>query len=237
MDGDIPGLNKAMLDIQYRFPQELALFPSNEFYQGRLRSGIQDSESVLGILRRSEFPWPVDDTGAVVPTVFLECASEEDMGGRSKSNVGQVDLIEKVIKLLSSEKPETDGPGSDPSASAHPTLPTLGDLKITVLSPYNKQVRELHQRLPSSISTSTIDSFQGRESDIIIFSSVRSNAEGDIGFVDDGRRLNVMWTRAKKGLILVGHRATMEHNELWKRAIRACREVNLPQKDVAAGSA
>ncbi|KAG7097929.1 hypothetical protein E1B28_005240 [Marasmius oreades] len=226
IDEEVPGLNKAMLDIQYRFPQELALFPSNEFYQGRLRSGIQDSESVLGILRRSKFPWPVNEQGIVVPTVFLECASEEDMGGRSKSNVGQVDVIEKVIKLLTTEK-EIEAGGQEE------TTPALGDLKITVLSPYTKQVKELHQRLPASISTSTIDSFQGRESDIIIFSSVRCNAEGDIGFVDDGRRLNVMWTRAKKGLILVGHRTTMEHNQMWKRAIGSCREVNLPEEAVA----
>ncbi|KAJ8087712.1 hypothetical protein PM082_006548 [Marasmius tenuissimus] len=224
MEREIPGLNKAMLDIQYRFPQELALFPSNEFYQGRLRSGIQDSQSVLGILARSAFPWPKDDKGKVAPTVFLHCSIEEDMGGRSKSNIGQADLIEKAVKLLTTERENGDrGEGGDGEARA-------SNLKITILSPYTKQVTELRHRFPSSntISSSTIDSFQGRESDIIVFSSVRSNAEGDIGFVDDARRLNVMWTRAKKGLILVGDRKTMETNEMWKRAIGACEEVVLP---------
>ncbi|KAL0569074.1 hypothetical protein V5O48_012901, partial [Marasmius crinis-equi] len=227
---DVPGLNKAMLDIQYRFPQELALFPSNEFYQGRLRSGIQDTQSVLGILTHSRFPWPIDDRGIVVPTVFLQCSAEEDMGGRSKSNAGQVDLIEKAIKLLTSER-EPEGP-----SEAGDEAPRASDLKITVLSPYTKQVTELRHRLPSSsnISSSTVDSFQGRESDIIIFSSVRSNAEKDIGFVDDARRLNVMWTRAKKGLILVGDRETMKSNAMWGRAIEACQEVQLPEDQTGA---
>lgn len=79
----------------------------------------------------------------------------------------------------------------------------------------------------------TIDSFQGRESDIIIFSTVRCNAAGDIGFVEDARRLNVMWTRAKLALIIVGDRKTMTAtSELWRRAIESCTEVklDLPQE-------
>ena len=75
---------------------------------------------------------------------------------------------------------------------------------------------------------STIDGFQGREADVCIFSTVRANIEGDIGFVEDARRLNVAWTRPKLGLIVVGSRSTLiAHSALWKRALEACQEVEI----------
>ena len=64
--------------------------------------------------------------------------------------------------------------------------------------------------LPSSVTRFTTTSFQGRESDIIIFSTVRCNVEG--GFLDDPRRLNVMWTRARLALIIAGDRKTRSGN-------------------------
>ena len=95
------------------------------------------------------------------------------MGSRSKSNEGQVKVIEDLVPLLRSQKVD------------RPPERRLSDLKIAVLSPYTKQIQALRQLLPSE-TISTIDSFQGRESDIIIFStSVRCNVEGDIGFLDD----------------------------------------------------
>jgi len=133
------------------------------------------------------------------------------MGGRSKSNSGQAELICRIVPMLQ---------GSEPESSSK--------INITVLTPYTKQLKALRNTLPSSVACFTIDSFQGRESDIIIFSTVRCNNEGDIGFVEDARRLNVMWTRAKLALIIIGDRGTMQTNALWKRAITSCVEVNLP---------
>ncbi|KAF9237767.1 AAA domain-containing protein, partial [Melanogaster broomeanus] len=100
---------------------------------------------------------------------------------------------------------------------------------IATLSPYTKQISMLKGALASPVTCATIDSFQGRESDIIVFSPVRCNVTREIGFVDDPRRLNAMWTRARSGLIIIGDRATMtELNALWKRAIDSCTEVTLP---------
>jgi regulator of nonsense transcripts 1 len=227
----VPGMVKTMLDvcctflygpsppsslfqIQYRFPAELADFPSREFYQNKLRTGISNSADVLAILTRCSFPWPRHTgTNAVIPTIFLQCSSEEDMGGRSKSNSGQVDLVKRILPMFKFEE------SADADTDQRP-------LSITVLSPYTKQVQEL-RRITSQAFT--IDSFQGRESDIIIFSSVRSNADRDIGFVDDARRLNVMWTRARLALIIIGDRGTVAENALWKRALDACTEVVLPE--------
>lgn len=143
------------------------------------------------------------------------------MGGRSKSNTGQVEIVLRILKLLTRTASDTE------------TEENAIPLTITILSPYSRQVTELRHRLPSSgsVKAFTVDSFQGREADIIVFTSVRCNAEGDIGFVDDARRLNVMWTRARLGLIIVGDRRTMSTNPLWKRAIDSCREVNIPDEE------
>ena len=207
------GMEKTMLDVQYRSPRELNAFPSKEFYEDRLKTSEANAE-VANFLSLSRFPWPTIN-GTVIPTVFVQCGEEEDMGSRSKSNEGQVNVVHKLLPLLSSQ---------DPDAAQEPRL---SDLKVTVLSPYTKQIQALRHRLPSSVICSTIDSFQGRESDIIIFSTVRCNVEGDVGFLDDPRRLNVMWTRARLALIIVGDRKTMSGNPLWKRALDACTEVDL----------
>ncbi|KAH7881904.1 AAA domain-containing protein [Phlebopus sp. FC_14] len=206
------------LQVQYRFPSELAHFPSTEFYNGELRSHLQDSAEVLAVLATTAFPWP-DQNGRIIPTVFIQCDTEETMGSASKGNEGQVELAKRIVSMLQAP---ADGQAEKPK------------LSITALSPYTKQVGMLKDALPSSATCATIDSFQGRESDIIVFSTVRCNNSREIGFVEDPRRLNVMWTRARLGLVIVGDRATMtEMNSLWKRAIDSCVEVKLPPEEGA----
>jgi regulator of nonsense transcripts 1 len=205
-------LVKTMLDVQYRSPERLNRFPSQEFYDGRLRSSIIDAQA-LHVLTHSKFPWPHDD--GLIPSVFIQCSAEEDMGRMSKSNAVQVELVEHIVSLLTSTRQ-----GQEEEHSRQ--MPS-----ITTLTPYTRQVQNLRQRLPSSVTVSTIDSFQGRESDVVIFSTVRSNAEGDIGFLSDRRRLNVMWTRARLALIVVGDRRTLSTDQLWQRALNACAEVDV----------
>ncbi|KAF4607757.1 hypothetical protein EYR40_000092 [Pleurotus pulmonarius] len=212
---NLPMMSRTMLDVQYRFPTELAAFPSAEFYEGKLQSAITDSQEVLGRLEGSSFPWPRRN-GYIFPTVFIQCSTEEDLGGASKANTGQVEITKHVISLLTSCANDSEEDKD-----------RLHSLKITALSPYSKQVKTLQHSLPSAVDAFTIDSYQGRESDIIVFSSVRCNVEADIGFVDDARRLNVMWTRARLGLIIIGDRRTMSSNPMWKRAIDACVEAEV----------
>lgn len=159
----------------------------------------------------------------------------------SKGNTGQVDLIKHIVKLLTTPKPPSESTSSPKDVSAgskgkdRQREKDKEDFKhpnITALSPYTKQAKALRDALSSSNTPSyTIDSFQGRESDIIIFSTVRSNVDNDVGFVEDARRLNVAWTRAKLALIVVGDRRTMTGNGaegMWSRAIGACVEINIP---------
>ncbi|KAI0311615.1 AAA domain-containing protein [Amylostereum chailletii] len=202
---DLPGMAKTMLNVQYRFPEALARFPSDEFYQGNLLSSISGAEAtnVLQPLLSSHFPWPRVD-GQVQPAVFVHCGTEEDHGGMSKSNEGQAALVKHIVKLLSTSSVE--GASGEPLAGAD--LPS-----ITVLTPYTKQTKLLHSMLRAPVQAFTIDSFQGRESDII-------------GFVEDARRMNVAWTRARRALVVVGDKRTMTGAVgLWQRAVGSCVEV------------
>jgi len=215
---DIPGLERTMLDVQYRFPEALAKFPSKEFYEGRLKSAMTDAEAteIFSGLDRLQFPWPKVD-GRIQPAVFVDCGLEEDYGGASKSNTGQATLAAHIVRLLSSPRDGDQGENIN--------VPS-----IAVLSPYTKHATLLRHTLPSSLGArvSTIDSFQGREADVVIFTTVRANADCDIGFVEDMRRLNVAWTRARRALIVIGDRRTMVGGSaLWRRAIEACHDVGI----------
>jgi ATP-dependent RNA/DNA helicase IGHMBP2 len=85
----------------------------------------------------------------------------------------------------------------------------IDPLKTAFISPYAGQVAAAKEVLPKEIRISTIDSFQGQEQDIIILSLVRSNDDGDIGFLKDYRRMNVAITRAKEQLFVIGDSATI----------------------------
>jgi predicted DNA helicase len=85
----------------------------------------------------------------------------------------------------------------------------LDPLKTALISPYSGQVTAAKEVLPKQMRISTIDSFQGQEKETIIVSLVRSNDDGDIGFLKDYRRMNVAITRAKEQLFVIGDSATI----------------------------
>ena len=106
--------------------------------------------------------------------------------GMSLQNEGELRIVQKLI--------ETE---------------TLNPLKTAFISPYNGQVAAAKEALPAGMRISTIDSFQGQEKETIILSLVRSNDDGDIGFLKDYRRMNVAITRAKEKLYVIGDSATI----------------------------
>merc|ERR1711957_881754 len=113
---------------------------------------------------------------------------------------------------------------------------------IGIISPYSAQVSKLRQflgihlplRLPrrkldfekvnTELDISSVDSFQGSEKELIIFSAVRSNNQRRVGFLSDWRRLNVMITRARRGLIVVGNLMTLSGDEWWSHYIDWARQ-------------
>ena len=151
--------------------------------------------------------------------VFVQCSSPEDIGQKSKSNQGQAILCQKICKLLLI-LPTTP----DPRPQILPQEPP--SYSIAVLTPYSRQVERLRSLIPHSIPVSSIDGFQGREADIIVFVTVRCNVHSDLGFLKDLRRLNVVMTRPKSACVVLGDRATLtggsedeESVRVWRRLI------------------
>jgi len=96
--------------------------------------------------------------------------------------------------------------------------------EIGVLTPYNAQKRCLINATQDDpelldVKVDTIDGFQGKERELIVFSAVRCNDRGTVGFLADNRRSNVMFTRARRGLIVFGSKQTLYHDPVWKKWI------------------
>lgn len=106
--------------------------------------------------------------------------------GLSLQNEGELQIVQKIIKTGA-----------------------LEPLHTAFISPYAGQVAAAREILPKQMRISTIDSFQGQEKEVIILSLVRSNDDGDIGFLKDYRRMNVAITRAKEQLFVIGDSATI----------------------------
>lgn len=89
--------------------------------------------------------------------------------------------------------------------------------QIGILTPYDSQKYHLKTKINSTfpsdvcngLEIDSVDGFQGKEKDLIIFSAVRSNSDGTVGFLKDSRRMNVMLTRARRGIVVVGDRFTL----------------------------
>jgi hypothetical protein len=99
---------------------------------------------------------------------------------------------------------------------------------IGIITPYSSQVRLIKRCLREkrilhaikNVEVSSVDGFQGREKEVIVFCAVRSNAERKVGFLCDWRRMNVMMTRAKRGLIIIGNRRTLASDRVWGKWIQ-----------------
>ena len=97
--------------------------------------------------------------------------------------------------------------------------------------------------LEGACRVGTVDSFQGQETDLVVFSATRSNAFGDMGFLRDPRRLCVAITRARRGLVVVGDVKTLRSSHHWAALIDSCQSRGClvgagggPAEDHQAGS-
>ncbi|KAL8828431.1 MAG: hypothetical protein Q9191_002589 [Dirinaria sp. TL-2023a] len=215
-----PFLSKVMLDTQYRMQSSISAFSSTEFYESRLKTAVQDEDRPL---LPASFPWPCEEQGKLARMFFLQCSATEDLGRKSKSNQGQAELTKRACRML---LPESSDPGSSPT---HPS--------VAVLAPYSRQVELLQELRKSAVVVHSIDGFQGREADVVIFVSTRCNVHADIGFLKDMRRLNVVLTRARCACIIIGDRATLtggdsedEATQVWRRLIDSLTPLSLDEK-------
>jgi len=217
------GLEPFFLNTQYRSHPKIAEFSAFEFYGGLLQSGVTPSERPLP----KGIQWPNAD----VPVCFLDMHGREQRDGDSRTNMAESQCVLEVVQSVLSAK-------------------ELGILDIGVVSPYQAQVRHLRRSIREAVQTlmwqlkgknwqeseevvdpkfleiASVDAFQGREKELIIFSAVRSNPRGLVGFLADWRRLNVMLTRAKRGLVIAGNTATLKHDPFWQQFLSWCEEHN-----------
>ena len=199
------GIEPMLLDTQYRMHPAISDFPNRTFYEGRLVDGITaaDRPNPAGLLWND---WEV-------PMAFLPVNGDELLSpdGASKENPAEAGWVAKILE----------------------NLLQAGDLEeadIGIITPYAGQVRAIRDALPErndSVEVHTVDGYQGREKEVIIFSCVRSNSDGTVGFLSDARRLNVALTRAKRGLIVIGDPDTLRNDETWASWLDYIRSRNL----------
>jgi len=186
------GVPPFMLDTQYRMHPCIAMFPSDLFYGGLLKNGVSAPE------RRplAGFPWPREE----FPVAFVSVYGTEMDDGVSKLNEAEAAAAcDAVTALLQGGQC------------------TVSD--IAVVTPYAAQarlIRRMTRRLtsgPPYVEVASVDGFQGREKEAVIFSAVRSNDYGAIGFTSDWRRINVSFTRARRALIVIGNDQTLRRGD------------------------
>lgn len=200
-----------LLDMQYRMHPHISMFPSREFYEGRLIDGAD-----MAALRRQ--PWHAS-------TIFSPYRFFDVKGVQTKGSKGQslVNLQEINVAMQLYERLRTDYRTFDFKR------------KIGVITPYKAQLFRLRDSFASRygpdigdmIEFNTTDAFQGRECEIIIFSCVRASPTGGIGFMTDIRRMNVGLTRAKSSLWILGNSQALVQGEYWSKVVDDARARDL----------
>lgn len=194
-----------MLQVQYRMHETIMGFSNRKFYGNNLQADVTVADNVLSFDENEHLltkPFDFIDTAG--------CGFTEEQNPETLSieNKEEAQLMLKYLKMV-----------LDQYDSRNDEVLTVG-----IISPY-KQQTELLTRLIADeewksmrhrIAVKTVDGFQGQERDIICISLVRSNEEGEIGFLADVRRMNVALTRAKRKLIVVGDSATLSRHTFYK---------------------
>jgi hypothetical protein len=200
-------IQPVMLTEQYRMHPSIATFPSNQFYNGKVKSSeklSQERPPITGIV------WPNQEIPHIAFYDYSDNNCEKSgnsIAGKSKMNPLEVNFIIKVLKNILLQS----GLQSD---------------QIGIISPYSLQVQQIENAIRTEwedtqgIEVKTVDGFQGREKELIVISCVRCNSEGNIGFLSDWRRLNVAITRPRRGLILIGHSKTLQNDSNWKEYLQ-----------------
>jgi regulator of nonsense transcripts 1 len=207
----VNGKRPMILKQQYRMHPVISAFASKQFYRSLLRDGISKDD------RRWEQPvidWPNPEA----PIVFWNVDTLEEYSGSGTSlvNRGEATAISQLVRKFASSR--------------------IDGWSLGIITPYIGQVMYLYDSLPTlsgcdddflgDVEIDTVDAFQGREKDFIIFSCVRSNDECTIGFLRDKRRMNVALTRARYGLIVIGNAGVFKKNPIWGNFIEHCRGLN-----------
>eukprot|EP00984_Skeletonema_dohrnii_P025585 scaffold14759_cov173-Skeletonema_dohrnii-CCMP3373.AAC.1 len=218
-----------LLSVQYRMHPSIAAFSSAVFYNELLTS-----PSTLTKMR--QFPshlnakYPATDTSVR----FIRVGGRDNeakgeisesgsglLGSSSYRNHAEAEAVVELLRSLLAKDTGFDGSvGIVTPYSAQVAL-------IKTLMARDDEFRSLAQPFPHEIEVKSVDAYQGRERDLIIFSAVRSNRHGRVGFLADWRRMNVALTRAKNGLVVVGDADTLnEGDKHWDAFVSWCENMD-----------
>lgn len=203
-----------MLNEQYRMHPKISHFPRHIFYGGALLDGPNVQQPDYGNPLRLTICRAVP---AFSPMMILDLDSKEERGGTSLSNLSEAKLAVYLYEQLK-------GLSGGLSTSS----------KVAVITPYAQQCRLLRRsfsdllgpRYENSVEVNTVDAFQGREANIVIFSAVRAAGSRGIGFLSDVRRMNVALTRAKYFLFIIARCESIVVNPYWSDLVQHARETN-----------
>ncbi|CAE8582006.1 unnamed protein product [Polarella glacialis] len=180
------GAGFVQLDEQRRMHPSIAAFPSKAFYAGTLQNGADMAETRPAV---PGFDWPARECRVC----FVNCGAGGQETGRSHSNLREAELLLQVLcRCLACGTPASE---------------------IGIVTGYSAQQALLKRMVVDlgsaalGLRVDTIDGFQGAERDLILASTVRANYS--VGFMKDPRRVNVLLTRARRGLIVFGDAGTL----------------------------
>ena len=151
------------------------------------------------------------------PLTILDLDSREERGGTSLSNSTEAEL---ALHLYNSLNNVTGGLSSQS--------------RVAIITPYSQQTKLLKNVFRNALGNdfarfveiNTVDAFQGREANIVIFSAVRAAGSHGIGFLSDVRRMNVALTRAKHFLFILARCKSIVVNPYWRDLVEHARESN-----------
>ena len=202
----------SLLKVQYRMHEEIMKFPSQWFYNGELEAapeiryrGILDWDTPISWIDTSEMDFKEEFVG-------------ETFG---RINKAEADLLLQELKVY---------------------INRIGGKRVLeeridfgIISPYKAQVQYLRNKIKASgslkpyrslLTVNTVDGFQGQERDVIFISLVRANEEGQIGFLNDLRRMNVAITRARMKLVILGEANTLKHHKFYHKLIEHIQQIS-----------
>lgn len=200
---------RVRLEKQYRMHGHIMDFSSRKFYDGALTADA----SVAGHSLK-DLPGIQAEGLDEAPVVFLDTAGlgyEEEIeeGTESRYNAQEAKLVTEELSRL--------------------VKAGVAPREIAIISPYSAQVKLLTGMISgeqedsgelAGLEIDSVDAFQGREKEAVILSLVRSNREGQLGFLTDIRRMNVAMTRAKRKLIMIGDSATLSNHPFFEELLK-----------------
>jgi superfamily I DNA and/or RNA helicase len=225
-----------LLSVQYRMHPSICAFASAVFYDSMLSTPtvVTDQRSIPFELNSL---LTLQDGSGSVRFIDVQGGNNEHKESSTRemlmsqqegsvfenssiSNEAEAVQLISFLKQLLKMREDSPAPFTGSIGVITPYTAQVVLLKSMIAS--DQEFRQLMMKNPLSIEVNSVDAYQGRERDIILFSAVRSNPKGNVGFLSDWRRMNVALTRAKSGLVVFGDSNTLVHDPHWEAFVKYC---------------